>query len=366
MPPTRLPNVPAGQALRYDNQSGGRHPAVPGENTMLRSIATVFTLAAALPVLGDSLNHTTGTQGLLLIDKLGGHVRFFDPTTLAERSSLELPKNPHDFALSPDHRFAYVPIYGPGIYNRNPEPGHEIYVLDLVERKVANVIDLSPYRSPHGVQIDRRGMLYVTAELDRKILVIDSRTGRMVDTIDHEGSGHWLAVLPDGSKAYVANKDDKLFVTVLDLETHKQVGSVPMPRGTQGITASPDGKRVIALDLARPEMTVIDTATDAVLDRIALANTADPAYKAYYSPDGKWLLTMAGSSISIFDAANLRAPQRTLTVGASPMGIAFSADGKTALVANHGDGTVSALDIATATVTKNFKAGTGIETLTYY
>ena len=139
-----------------------------------------------------------------------------------------------------------------------------------------------------------------------------------------------------------------------------------MPRGTQGITASPDGKRVIAMDLARPEMAVIDTATDAVLDRIALANTTDPAYKAYYSPDGKWLLTMAGSSISIFDAANLRAPQRTLTVGASPMGIAFSADGKTALVANHGDGTVSALDIATATVTKNFKAGTGIETLTYY
>ncbi len=89
-------------------------------------------------------------------------------------------------------------------------------MLDLVERKVANVIDLSPYRSPHGVQIDARGMLYVTAELDRKILVIDSRTGRIVDTIDHEGSVHWLAVLPDGSKAYVANKAPELFVTVLD------------------------------------------------------------------------------------------------------------------------------------------------------
>jgi YVTN family beta-propeller protein len=48
------------------------------------------------------------------------------------------------------------------------------------------------------------------------------------------------------------------------------------------------------------------------------------------------------------------------------MGIGFSADGKTALVANHGDGTVSVVDIATATVTRTFKAGTGIETLTYY
>jgi hypothetical protein len=82
---------------------------------MIRSIAPVLALAAALPALGESLNHTTGTQGLLLVDKLGGHVRFFDPTSFAERSSLELPKNPHDFALSADHRFAYVPIYGPGI-----------------------------------------------------------------------------------------------------------------------------------------------------------------------------------------------------------------------------------------------------------
>src|SRR5688572_1960778 len=333
---------------------------------MLRSIVIVVALVAALPAAGESLNHTTGSDGLLLIDKLGGHVRFFDPTSLAERSSLELPKNPHDFTLSADHRLAYVPIYGPGVYNRNPEPGHELYVLDLAERKVAKVIDLSPYRSPHGVQIDANGLVYVTAELDRKILVVDGAAGRIVATIDHEGAGHWLAVLPDGSKAYVANKDDKPFVSVLDLRARKQVGTVPMPRGTQGITASPDGKRVIAMDIARPEIAVIDTSNDQVLDRIALADTTDAAYKAYYSPDGKWLLTMAGSSISILDAANLRAPQRTFKVGASPMGIGFSADGKTALVANHGDGTVSAVDLATATVTKTFKAGTGIETLTYY
>jgi YVTN family beta-propeller protein len=239
-------------------------------------------------------------------------------------------------------------------------------VIDVAERKVANVIDLSPYRSPHGVQIDERGMLSVTAALDRKVLVVDPRAGRIVATIDHEGAGHWLAVLPDGSKAYVANKDDKPFVSVLDLATRRRIGTVPMPRGTQGIAASPDGTRVIAMDFARPEIAVIDTATDTVLERIALADTTDAAYKAYYSPDGKWLLTMAGSTIGIFDAANLRVPQRTLKVGASPMGVGFSADGKTALVANHGDGTVSAVDIATATVTQTFKAGTGIETLTYY
>jgi YVTN family beta-propeller protein len=206
----------------------------------------------------------------------------------------------------------------------------------------------------------------VTAELERKILVIDPAAGRIVAAIDHEGSGHWLTVLPDGSKAYVANKNDKMFVTVIDLAARKQVGTIPMPRGTQGIAASPDGKTVIAMDFAEPTMAVIDTATDTVRERIALADATEGAYKAYFSPDGKWLLTMAGSVIDIFDAANLRAPQRAVKVGASPMGIAFSADGKTALVANHGDGTVSVVDIATAKVTRTFTAGTGIETLTFY
>jgi YVTN family beta-propeller protein len=326
--------------------------------------STLLAGAACFAAGGGSLNHSTGTKGLLLIDKVGGHVRFFDPVTYTERSSIELPKNPHDFALSADHRFAYVPIYGPGVYGRNPEPGHEIYVIDLEQRKVAKVIDLAPYRSPHGIQIDERGLLYVTAELDRKIVVVDPAAGKVVDAIAHDGSGHWIALLPDGSKAYVANKSDP-FVSVLDARSRKLVGNVPMPRGTQGVTASPDGKRVIALDYSEPEMTVIDTATDEVLGRIPLT-AKDGAYKAYFSPDGRWLLTMAGSTVDIFAAGDLAARPRSVAVGAFPMGITFSADGELALVANHGDGTISVIDLAAAEVTKTFRAGSGIETLTFY
>jgi YVTN family beta-propeller protein len=138
-----------------------------------------------------------------------------------------------------------------------------------------------------------------------------------------------------------------------------------MPRGTQGVTTSPDGTRVIAMDYSEPELTVIDAATDRVLERIPLA-AKEGAYKAYYSPDGKWLLTLAGTTVDVFDATDLHKPQRAVTVGAFPMGITFTPDGKTALVANHGDGTVSVLDVAAAKVTKTFKAGDGIETLTFY
>ena len=102
-------------------------------------------------------------------------------------------------------------------------------------------------------------------------------------------------------------------------------------------------------------------------DRIAIQGQGG-AYKAYFSPDGKRLLTMnlGASLINIFNAADLHGTQQTVMVGKDPMGLAFSADGKTALSANHGDGTVSVIDLEKMQSVSIFKAGTGIETLTYY
>ena len=334
--------------------------------TSKRGMAAACAVLACASAWAQSPNHTTGRDGLLLIDKVGGYVRFFDPQTLAERAAIEVPKNPHDFALSADRRFAYVPIYGPGVYGRNPDPGHELYVFDLHAQKVDRVIDLAPYESAHGIQVDSRGMLYVTAELDRKLLVVDPQVGRVVDAIDTDGTGHWVALLPDATKAYVANKNDRPFVTVVDIAKRSIAARIPMPNGTQGVAASPDGKTVVAMDFAAPEMAVIDTATDTVTARIRLEGRTGGAYKAFFSPDGRWLLTLAGSTVGIFDAADLQGSQRTVTVGSFPMGFAFAADGDTAIVGNHDDGTMSVIDLPRAVVTRTVPAGEGVETLTFY
>lgn len=242
---------------------------------------------AVLSAASTSGNHPTGTSGVFMVDKLGAHVRFFDPVTLTQRSSLKLPANPHDFAFSADHRRAYVPIYGPGIYGRNPEPKHELYVIDLGKRAVARVIDLLPYAGPHGVQVAPDGSLYVTAENDRKVLQVDPNSGRILHAIDVEGSAHWIAILPDGSKLYVANKNDRPFVSVVNLKTRKVVARIPMAKGTQGIAASPDGRTVVAMDYAAPVVVVIDPRTDQVVERIPLQGQSGGAYKAYFSPDGR-------------------------------------------------------------------------------
>jgi YVTN family beta-propeller protein len=335
---------------------------------MSRSLSFgVLSVIALSATLTADANHPTGTRGLLLIDKLGSHIRFFDPTTFKERSSIAVATKPHDFVLTADRKTAYVPLYGDGIYGRNPNPGHEVAIVDMDAGKVAGTIDIAPYRAPHGIQIDANGTIYVASDLDRKLLVIDPKARKVTKAIDTDGSTHWIGILPNGTKIYATNKNDP-FVTVVDLKTLTVASKIPVPGGTEGIAVSPDGRRVIVMAHTEPGLVIVDPATDTIVDRIALQSQKTSAYKAYFSPDGKRLLTMnLGSSvINIFNAADLRGPQRTAVVGKDPMGFAFSADGKTALSANHGDGSVSVIDLDKGQVVQQFQAGTGIETLTYY
>ncbi|HYV61609.1 MAG TPA: hypothetical protein VE958_02985, partial [Bryobacteraceae bacterium] len=164
---------------------------------MFRRIFGLAVIAALAPAANLDFNNPTGTQGLIMIDKLGGFVRFFDPVSLKELSSFTIPDGPpHELAISPDHKTAYIPIYGDGVYGRNPHPGHTIAVIDLASRKMTGTIDVSPYQAPHGLQVDAKGTLYVTCDTSRKFLVIDPKTKTITAAIDTEGTGHWIAVLP--------------------------------------------------------------------------------------------------------------------------------------------------------------------------
>jgi hypothetical protein len=133
-------------------------------------ITVVLGAVASAALLVADANHPTGTSGLLLIDKLGGQIRFVDPVTFKERSAFKVATNPHDFALTADRKTAYVPLYGDGIYGRNPNPGHEVVIVNVDTAQMIGSIDIAPYRAPHGIQIDASGTIYVSSDLDRKLL----------------------------------------------------------------------------------------------------------------------------------------------------------------------------------------------------
>lgn len=339
----------------------------------MKTLFATLLVAASLLPLGQSArasdaNNTTGSKGLIMIDKQGKLVRFFDPVTFKEVSNLTIEGTPHELAISPDGKTAYVPDYGDGVYGRNPNPGHTIAIIDLSTQKLVGVIDIAPYVAPHGVQVDAKGALYATCDISRKFLIIDPKARKIEAAIDTEGTGHWSAVLPDGSKAYVANKSDRLFVSVIDIKARKMIGKIPMPKGTQGISASQDGKRVLAMDLVEPRIAVIDTATDTVIDEVLLEGNAKGAWRARYSPNGSLIVAMNATErvANILQANDIHGKQVVLKVGSQPFSVAFNADSSKALIPNHGDGTVTVIDLKADQVIDTFKAGTGIETLSYY
>ena len=95
--------------------------------------------------------------------------------------------------------------------------------------------------------------------------MIDPKSGAITATIGNEGTGHWIGILPDERKLYVTNKDDRPFVSVIDLNKRALSGKISAPNGNQGIAVSPDGKRVVAMDLADPVLILVDSATDKVI-----------------------------------------------------------------------------------------------------
>lgn len=348
---------------------------MPPRRRTVRRVLLLTVLAVAMGptemARAADPNNPTGWNGLMLIDKRGSSIRFVDPRTYKELASFETEKAPHDLVISPDHTTAYVPIYGDGAYNNNPHPGQKILIVDLATRKVTGTIDLSPYQAPHGIQIDAAGKLYVVCDISRKLLIIDPKTRRIEEAIDVDGTGHWIAVLPDASKAYVTNQNDRAFIGVVDLKTRKLTGRIPAPNGTRGVVAAPDGSRVFVMDYKEAAIIVVDPKSDTVIDRIVLEGHTQPGYKLRVSPDGRTLIVCGyqpgnTSHINILRTNDLHGKQHTFTAGKGSMGFAFAPDGRTALVLNDGDGSVTVVDVDTGKVTQTFQAGTGIETASYF
>ncbi len=93
---------------------------------------------------------------------------------------------------------------------------------------------------------------------------------------------HRMEVLPEGSKLYTENEEDAS-ISVIDLRSRKCIGKIATPGALAGIGLSPDGKTVILVDATKPQLFVVDTATDTITRTVELRGHAEPAQIARYS-----------------------------------------------------------------------------------
>ncbi|MCK8788098.1 hypothetical protein M0638_27455 [Roseomonas sp. NAR14] len=312
-------------------------------------------------------NFPTGSTGLIAVDKVGNRILFLHPETLAVETVLEgFAPRVHELAVSADRATAYVPVYGDGRHGDNPHPGQSIAVIDLAERRHAGELSVAPFLAPHGIRWGAGGRLLCVCENSGIVLEIDPRTGAHGRVFDvGSTNAHRIEVLPDGSRLYVENEEDP-FASVVDLRTGRRLADIPAPNGLAGLGLSPDGRRLVMVDAKRPELLVVDTARDAVVGTVRLSGHRQAAQIARYAPDGRHLVvTSHDEGLGTILGADLDT-QRTVPLGREPMDVAFHPDGRTALVGNQGDGTITVLDLEHAAVRLTVAAGAGVEVLAYY
>lgn len=286
-------------------------------------------------------------QTLLVVNQGDSDVSLVDPVSARQVATIA-ENTPgvhvHEIAVSADGRTAFAPVYGSSGVGRPGIDGHEMLVIDVPSRKIVGDIDFGHGVRPHLAVMDSaHGLLYVTTELDKTVTVVDPRTRKIVGTVPTgQEQSHMLAVSHDGQRGYTANVGPGT-VSVLDLVGRKTVAVIPVAAEVQRISISNDDKLVFTSDQAKPELDVIDTATNRMKTRVALPGNG---YGTASTADGRWLLVAIpeANKVAVVDLKDLHVA-RSMDVPKGPQEILVRPDGTVAYVSCSG-GKVAAVDLA--------------------
>jgi YVTN family beta-propeller protein len=309
--------------------------------TMSSVIASLILLALAT---GSSQPPAAMSHGYLVVANQKEHTALLvDPETRQEVAKFTVGVNGHEVTVSPDARYAYVPIYGNSGVGKPGTDGSTIEVIDIRDRKLIATIDLGKQLRPHAAHFGPDGMLYVSAELANALDVLDPTTRKVIAEIPTGAiESHMFVISSDGKRAYTANVAAGS-VSVLDLTKRSLVTVIPVAKTVQRISISPDGRNVFTHDQDTPRVAVIDTATNKIANWIAVPATI---YSSWPTPDGRKLLASSPSGkLFVIDLASSK-QEASFDIPKAVGELLITPDGKFAFVSCPQAGTIEIFDIA--------------------
>jgi YVTN family beta-propeller protein len=298
------------------------------------------------------------TPNLLVLAKGASRLLFCSPDgrSLTQAS---VGAHPHEIVLSPDGRLAYTSDNGTMRIEQPGTGGNTISILSIPDRKKIGEISLGRFRRPHGLALDpASGLLAVTAELPDQLLLVDTRTRRIVRTFDTQGkTAHMVALSADGKFAYVSNSNSSN-VSVINLSN----GSVKLlATGTrpEGSTRSRDGRHIYVVNREGAAITIIDTATNELSGTI---RTGKGPVRIAETPDGKLVYALIHDrTVELADPVTRRVLKVSHFLDGDPVSMNLSADGKRAYVSVEDLDLVYTLSVPELRVISRFQLpkGTG-------
>lgn len=316
-----------------------------------------FCVAVMLLVNVEANAQSDKSGGMLVVIEKGAQsLAIVDP--VAGKLIASVPEGGvtgHEVATSPDGRLAYVPIYGDSGVGLPGTNGHNMVAIDVASHKVTGNVDFGHGVRPHLPVWGPDGLLYVTTELDNSVTIVDPTTLKIAGMIPtNQPESHMLAISHDGRRGYAANVGPGT-VSVLDLKARKTIAVIPISKKTQRISISIDDRMVFTADQTKPQLAVIDTATNEVKTWIQLPGLG---YGSVPTPDGKWLLIALpdAAKVAVIDLSTLQVA-RTIDVPPAPQAVLIRPDAKVAYASCDHSNQVAEIDLSTWKVSRLISTG---------
>jgi DNA-binding beta-propeller fold protein YncE len=284
---------------------------------------------------------------------------------------------PTNLAITPDETLALVANSmewakeGDGF---KPEPGNQVYVIDLEASPPAQIGTVEVGDQPSGMAINAAGDLALIANRagnSISVLAIDGKDVTHVGDVDMGAHVAAVAITPDGKRALAAKfPEHKVALLSIDGQTVTYDGQdIPVGLWPYNVAITPDGKLALTADNGASgasdghvdTVSVIDLEAEHphVIDKVvvgdapeglAISPTGEIALAILLNgsaavPKDAWFANPAGKVVVLSIDGKEVKKTGEVEVGGLPEGVVFSKDGRHIYVGNYTDSDISILKV---------------------
>jgi YVTN family beta-propeller protein len=229
-----------------------------------------------------------------------------------------------------------------------------VSVVDTNKHKIIKTIKVANQAS-HGLAVDTlHNQLYVGDYKDGNLYVFSLPEGKLIKKTYVDSPVHGIDISPDNKFVYLAggSKGSSGNVLVIDTEYNQVIKKI-VTNGAGHINFSPDGKYAYVSNVDRDEITVINTITQEVENKVKVG---DGPNEAIPSLDNKYLYTanFNGGTMTVVETGTWKTIL-TKKIDEGTHGIIVSPDNKYIWLTNRGSNTITILDTDNYQVIKELR-----------
>jgi YVTN family beta-propeller protein len=292
------------------------------------------------------------------------------------------------------------------------DPSHNRFLGEIIlGQQFPNI--LSPlYKGEalvHGLRYSPQKKLLAAVSIgSNSVTFISTETNKVLGKVYLGRSPHEPTFTPDGNQVWISVRGEA-YVSVVDVNSMKEVKQVPVADGPGMIAFTPDGKEAYVCSSFTPEVDVVNCETYEIINRIPVVSPFSP--NIFASPDGKFIalthkdvgkVTVISTGnkevlkvintgpitnhvtftivnkrllmfvtvgrenkVKVFDVVNDFSQIKNITVGALPHGLWASPDGRIVYVGLEYADQVQRIDTKTMTTSPAIQIGQSPQALVY-